>query len=154
MEQLMTCDACRIKNLIYRYADSIDRGKLDVVADLFKRGRLIAVDGAGNDQEMAGADAISAVYAAFTRLYEDDGTPHTQHLTSNVIVEVEEGGQRAAASCYAVVFQAVEDFPLQPIIGVRYQDVFEKTEDQWHFASRRIETRLTGDLSRHLLQPV
>lgn len=150
----MNCDACDIKNLIYRYADYIDRGQLKAVARLFERGRLIAVDGAGDEQELVGVEAIAAMYAAFTRLYEDDGTPHTQHLTSNVIVEVEEGGQRAAASCYAVVFQALEDFPLQPIIGVRYQDVFEKAGEQWYFASRRIETRLTGDLGQHLLKPV
>jgi hypothetical protein len=51
-----------------------------------------------------------------------------------------------------MVFQALEEFPLQPIIGVRYHDRFARTGAGWRFAERRIDTRLVGDLSRHLLQ--
>lgn len=150
----MHCDACAIKNLIYHYADCIDRGDLAAAAGLFARGRILTRDGTGVEQVVEGAAAIGALYTAYTRLYEDDGTPHTQHLTSNVIVELEEGGQHARASSYAMVFQALEDFPLQPIVGVRYADRFGKNNGQWYFTERRIDMRLTGDLSRHLLQPV
>lgn len=53
-----------------------------------------------------------------------------------------------------MVFQAVDDFPLQPIIGVRYYDKFAKSDDGWLFTERRMDSHLFGDLSRHLLQEI
>jgi hypothetical protein len=94
------------------------------------------------------------MYSSFTRLYQDNGSPHTKHMTTNVMVDVDEAGDTASAQAYAVVFQAVDDFPLQPIIGVRYYDKFAKSEDGWHFTERQIVSHLFGDLSRHLLQEV
>jgi hypothetical protein len=123
----MQCDSCDIKNLIYQYADYLDRGDLRAVAALFDGGRLVAVMEGGAESEIVGEQAVHDMYRSFTRLYEDNGTPHTLHMTTNVIVEVEEGGLIASSRTYAVVFQAVDDFPLQPIIGVRYYDSFSKT---------------------------
>ena len=60
----------------------------------------------------------------------------------------------ASSQAYAVVFQAVDGFPLQPIIGVRYYDKFAKSDDGWHFTERRMDSHLFGDLSRHLLQEI
>jgi hypothetical protein len=75
------------------------------------------------------------------------------------MVDVAADGATATAQSYAVVFQAVDDFPLQPIIGVRYYDTFAndtlaKSAGGWRFTERKIESHLFGDLSRHLLQPV
>ena len=150
----MSCDSCEIKNIIYRYADLIDRGDLRAVAAMFSRGKIIAVDGQGQQTEIVGEDAIYGMYSSFTRLYQDNGSPHTKHMTTNVMVDVDEAGDTASSQAYAVVFQAVDDFPLQPIIGVRYYDKFARSEDGWHFTERRIESHLFGDLSRHLLQEV
>ena len=150
----MQCDSCDIKNLIYQYADYLDRGDLLSVAALFDGGRLVAVMEGGAESEIVGEQAVHDMYRSFTRLYEDNGTPHTLHMTTNVIVEVEEGGLTASARSYAVVFQAVDDFPLQPIIGVRYYDRFSKNSGSWTFSERKIESHLMGDLSQHLLQPM
>ena len=150
----MQCDTCAIKNLVYQYADHIDRGELDAVASLFADGRILASSGDGEVDEVVGSEAIAAMYHGFTRLYEDNGTPHTQHVTTNVIVDLDADGPGAGARSYAVVFQAVDDFPLQPIIGVRYYDRFRKHGGEWRFSERRIEMHLFGDLSRHLLQSV
>jgi len=150
----MSCDRCDIKNLIYQYADYIDRGDLNSAAALFSDGKLIAAGADGKETEFVGVEAVHALYSAFTRLYPDDGSPHTLHMTTNVITEVQPGGASASASCYAVVFQSVEDFPLQPVIGVRYHDKFARSEQGWRFAERKIESHLLGDLSRHLLQPL
>lgn len=150
----MQCDSCDIKNLIYRYADYLDRGELDNVAILLGQGRLLAVAGDGVANEIVGEQAIRQMYTSFTRLYDDNGTPHTKHMTTNVIVDVANDGASAKARSYAIVFQAVDDFPLQPIIGVRYYDSFVADPEGWRFAERKIESHLFGDLSRHLLQPV
>jgi len=150
----MQCDSCDIKNLIYQYADYIDRGDLDSVAAMFSDGKIIAAGADGEAADIVGAEAVHALYSGFTRLYPDDGSPHTLHMTTNVITEVQPGATSASASSYAVVFQSVEDFPLQPVIGVRYYDKFARSEQGWRFAERKIESRLLGDLSRHLLQPL
>ena len=148
----MQCDICEIKNLIYQYADYLDRGDLRGVAAMFKHGTIVAQGQGGKDACITGEEAVYAMYQSFTRLYEDNGTPHTKHMTSNVMVDVDAGGESARAQAYAVVFQSLDDFPLQPIIAVRYHDRFEKGEHGWRFAERKMDPDLFGDLSRHLLQ--
>lgn len=146
------CDTCAIKQLIYQYADHIDRGDLRAVAAMFSRGRVIATDKDGRETEFEGEEAVYRLMAAFTRLYPDDGTPHTKHMTTNVMIELEADGQSASTQAYCIVFQALPDFPLQPVIGMRYHDRFEKTDEGWRFSRRRMEVDLLGDLSRHLLR--
>lgn len=150
----MQCDSCDIKSVIYQYADFLDRGDLRGVAAMFSHGKIVARDAQGKEVDIVGEEAVYELYQTFTRLYEDKGTPHTKHMTSNVMVAIDPGGDRATAQAYAVVFQSLEDFPLQPIIGVRYYDKFEKVEQGWRFIERKIDSDLFGDLSKHLLQPI
>lgn len=150
----MQCDICLIKNLVYRYADLVDRGDFPAVAALLADATILTGAPGSDGAEVVGVDVVEAMYRSFARLYEDDGTPHTLHVTTNVMVDLDADGSGAGARSYAVVFQALDDFPLQPIIGVRYYDRFLNTGEEWRFAERRIESRLAGDLSRHLLQPM
>ena len=150
----MQCDSCEIKNLIYQYADHLDRGDLRSVAAMFRDGKILARGGAGQPTEIVGEEAVYGMYETFTRLYADNGTPHTKHMTSNVMVNVEADGKTATSQAYAMVFQSLDDFPLQPIIGVRYYDSFEKTGQGWRFSTREIDSELFGDLSKHLLQTI
>jgi 3-phenylpropionate/cinnamic acid dioxygenase small subunit len=140
---------CRwqIEQLIYRYAERIDLGDFEGVADLFEHATILP-PGAGSG--VTGREAVLAMYTATTRKYED-GTPKTKHVTSNVIVELESTARRAAARSYFTVFQALEGFPLQAIIAGRYHDEFERVDDEWRFSARKMLPELFGDLSRHLL---
>ena len=150
----MSCDSCEIKNLIYQYADYIDRGELRKVAAMFRDAKMIGVTSDGRENVSEGEHAIYENYRAYTRIYADNGTPHTKHVTTNVMVHVDNDGQSAKAQAYAIVFQMLEQFPLQPIIGVSYYDRFRKCGGKWQFAERKIESQLFGDLSQHLLQPM
>ncbi len=136
-----------IEELIYSYAERIDAGDFAGVADLFGRGTIKGPVGPG----ASGREAVLALYTATTRRYEDDGTPHTKHVTTNVVVDVDDDAGVATARSYFTVFQALADFPLQPIIAGRYEDRFERLSGRWHFLERRIVPELYGDLSRHLL---
>jgi 3-phenylpropionate/cinnamic acid dioxygenase small subunit len=80
------------------------------------------------------------------------GTPRTKHVTTNVIVEVDEEAGTAAARSYVTVFQARPGLALQAIMSGRYQDRFERRDGHWRFAERRVRIDLTGDLSGHLRQ--
>jgi hypothetical protein len=93
---------------------------------------------------------VLALYRGSARIY-DDGSPHTKHVTTNSIIEVEEGAKAASARSYYTVFQQVDDLPLQPIICGRYQDTFRRIEGRWWFDTRVMLVDLVGDLSRHLL---
>jgi 3-phenylpropionate/cinnamic acid dioxygenase small subunit len=136
-----------IERLLFLYAERIDLGDFDGVADLFAQAVL---KGPVGDTGVRGRDAVLALYAASTRRYED-GTPRTKHVTSNLIVEVDDGAGRASARSYFTVFQALPDFPLQAIIAGRYHDRFERVGGLWRFSERRMLPELFGDLSRHLL---
>lgn len=146
----LNCDICEIKTAIYQYAHLIDSGDLEGVARLFAAGKLVSQDEAGQVVDIVGAEAIQSLYASYIRLYEESGTPQTLHMTSNIVVAIDSDGLSASAKSYAVVFQALADFPLQPIIGVRYYDKFIKGSRGWQFQERRIDTHLVGDLSRHM----
>lgn len=135
-----------IENLLYTYAERIDGGDLDGVAELFTHGRIEAMPG----QVFEGRDGARSMYEFSTRLYPDDGTPRTRHITTNAIVEVdEEAGTATARSSYTVV-QATDELPLQPIIVGRYHDTFHRVDGAWCFDTRTMFVDLTGDLSHHL----
>jgi len=137
-----------VERLIVAYAERIDAGDFAGVGQLFTHGRITVEDGT---VLAVGADAVEALYLATTRRYDDDGTPHTKHVTTNVIVEAARGGTTAHARSYFTVFQGLADFPLQAIISGRYHDTFERMDGTWWFHDRRMLPELYGDLSRHLL---
>ncbi|MAT91357.1 MAG: hypothetical protein CME59_02025 [Halioglobus sp.] len=141
-------DSREIENLIYLYAERIDAGDLAGVAELFRDGEIVSSE---YDTRHAGYEEVLGLYRQSTRIYPDSGTPKTRHLTSNVIIELDEDGADARArSCYTVL-QATADLPLQPIICGRYEDRFRKTRGSWQFARREMFVDLLGDLSAHLL---
>jgi len=144
-------DAARaIENLLYLYAERIDAGDLEGVADLFTHGRIHASPGASPVRTFEGRDAVLTLYRASTRLYED-GTPRTKHVTTNAFIEIEPSGTRASARSGFTVFQQVGDTPLQPILCGRYADTFHSIDGHWRFDTRLMQIDLVGDLSRHLL---
>ena len=93
------------------------------------------------------------MFTSSTRRY-DDGTPRTKHVTTNLIVEVDEEAGAATCRSYFTVFQQVPALALQPVIAGRYHDRFVRYDDSWRFAERRFYIDLVGDLSQHLLAPL
>lgn len=132
-----------ISNLVYEYARRLDSGDFEGVAELFRTGSIHTAQGT-----MEGYDAVLAMYRTSTRLYPD-GTPRTMHITSNLQIEV--SGLEACCQSYFTVMQGLEDFPLQPIISGRYEDLMQCENGAWRFHQRSIQPTLLGDLSRHLL---
>jgi hypothetical protein len=95
---------------------------------------------------LTGAEAIAGLYRDRCILY-DDGTPRTKHVCTKRDPRV----RRPAAArpvAHFLVEQQLDDFPLQPIVGGRYHDRFERV-DEWRFTERRFFVDLVGDVSRH-----
>jgi hypothetical protein len=91
----------------------------------------------------------SGVLAMLENVTLYEGKPKTKHVLSNVQIDVADSGDEARAQSYIIVFQALPDFPMQPIFGGHYFDRFEKKDGIWRFVSREISPDLIGDLSRH-----
>jgi SnoaL-like domain len=134
-----------IENLIAQYAALVDGG------DFAGLGELLAdsVFGGEGDAVVSGRGAIEKLFRGLVRVY-DDGTPRTKHVTTNIHIEVDDVRATAVARSYVVVFQALPDLPLQPIVAGRYRDLFACRDGVWHFVERRFTTDLVGDVSRHL----
>ena len=141
-------DSRHIENLIYVYAERMDAGDLEGVAELFRDAEIISP---AHNVTRKGYDEVLQMYQLSARIYEPSGTPLTKHLTTNVIIEVAPNGEEASARSYYTVIQATDAFPLQPIISGKYRDRFRKVEGCWQFASREMHVDLIGDCSAHLL---
>ena len=125
-----------IENLLFRYAELIDAGDLKGLAALFAKARLIGPKG---DVQGTGSAEIEKIYQRSIRLYED-GTPMTQHVTTNLILEIGRDGRSARGRSRFTVMQAVDGFPLQCVITGYYEDQFAYDEaDGWHFTERRMK---------------
>jgi len=143
--------ARKIENLLYTYAERIDAGDLDGVAELFTHGRIHGVEGGGPETVFEGPERIRALYGRTTRIHEDTGTPRTKHVTTNAIIEVDDEAGTASSRSSYVVLQATQELPLQVIITGRYGDTFHRIDGRWWFDTRTMYVDHMGDLSHHLL---
>jgi ketosteroid isomerase-like protein len=146
------CEAHAVANLVYTYAERIDAGDFEGVAELFNHAIITFEEVPG--REVKGRDEALEMYTSFTRRYEDNGTPHTRHVTTNLLIEVDDGGEQATCRSYFTVLQRTEGFPLQPILAGRYHDEFEKVTGEWRFVRRHMFNDYVGDVSQHLLVPL
>ena len=144
----MTTADTLIANLLYRYAELMDAGRLEECVDLFAHARVV-LDADAEPPVVVDRDGLLALWTSLIRIHAD-GTPRTRHLVGTPILEVdEEAGTAACRSTYTVV-QQVDGGPLQPVISGRYLDRFEMVGGSWRFSERTYRADLVGDLSNHL----
>lgn len=137
-----------ITELLYTYAECIDLGDYEGIARLFAEGSITRE---GYDEKATGYDAVLHRYTSRTRRHAD-GTPRTKHVTTNVIVDVDEEAGTAKCRSYFTVFMHLRgEFALQPIISGRYHDTLTRGDAGWRFQNRHIISELIGDLSMHLV---
>jgi 3-phenylpropionate/cinnamic acid dioxygenase small subunit len=135
-----------ITTLMYRYAECVDAADFDGVGALFARGRLTT---RGMPGAIEGADAVAGLYRGTNKVHPN-GTLMTRHLTTNVIVDIDEAADSATARSSFVVFQATPKVPLQPIVAGRYRDRFQRVDGEWWFAEREMGVEQFGDVSDHV----
>lgn len=140
----------QIANLLYRYAEFMDGGKLDEAAALFTHAKIQL----GGAEELADYPAMRQAWTDYVILYPC-GTPRTKHLINNPIIELDAEARTAHCRSTYTVLQSTPALPLQIIATGRYDDRFERVNDQWRFTFR--DYRLldyVGDMSQHLKLPV
>jgi len=131
-------DYFAIQNLIYRYADLLDRGSLDEAGALFDHAdfHLVGMDG---PLSRAGENRMTPVFREWmSALPSIGGKPNTRHVTTNLII-APDGPGRAKTRAYVIVFGSNDALPAQPMLGGSYNDRFEKVAGAWRFAERRLQ---------------
>ena len=136
-----------ISTLMFRYAECVDLADFDGLSELFAHGEIGSTSAEG-DAGMTG-EAVGRFYAATNKVHEN-GTLCTRHLSTNVLIDIDEAGDSATARSYFVVFQATGKLPFQPIVGGRYHDDFERADGEWRFKKRVVLVDQIGDMSEHL----
>jgi hypothetical protein len=143
-------DADHIRSLLGTYCRLIDAADFTGLGQLMADAVLMTLDGT---VIATGADEVAALYSAIVTLH-DDGTPGTQHVVANTSLEEIDGGAIRARSAY-VVFQAVPELALQPVVTGSYLDTFDLgPTGAWRFVERRFGVGRSGDLTHHLVPGV
>ena len=135
-----------VRRLLAAYAHNLDYGKVDANAELLSSAEFNV-----GGTIVTGSDGI-AKFLRDNLQYHVDDTPRTWHSVSNVLIDVD-STTSASSVCYFTVHQELPGLPLQPIVTGRYIDTFEFHDGAWRFASREVEARLFGDVSKHVAAP-
>ena len=136
----MSDDVQDLTTMMFHYCELFDGARYDEFAALFEHG----------EWHRAGPGAPAARRWIEENVHLYDGLPRTKHTTTNVIVRVAPDGATATGSAYVTIFQALPDFPLQPIFSGRYADRFVRAQDGWRWARREVFGDLYGDVTRHV----
>ena len=132
-----------ITTLMFRYAECIDAADFDGIGALFAERQDHERGVSGRDRRAA---AVADLYRSTNRVH-DNGTLRTRHLTTNVIVDIDEEQRHGHDAAAFVVLQATPDLPLQPIVAGRYHDRFVRTRrTTWPFAHRHILLEQVGNV--------
>jgi len=136
-----------ITALVNSYAERIDAGDLDGVAELFDDATWRS---GATGEVFRGATQVRRVYDRIV-LY-DDGTPRTRHLLTNLTIELDSSGEAAGGRCSFTVLQGiVPGEAIQVILSGRYIDRYRKADGRWQFADRLFILDLAGEQGRHFV---
>jgi 3-phenylpropionate/cinnamic acid dioxygenase small subunit len=138
-------DGREIENQILRYAELVDDGDFAGVGELMAETRY-----QGSGEPLQGRAEIERWFRD-TLLVYPDGTPRTQHVSTNIAIERDDSDEdQAFARSYVTVLQAVPGDVPQIIAAGRYRDRFERRDGAWRWVERNVSIRLVGDVSKHL----
>jgi 3-phenylpropionate/cinnamic acid dioxygenase small subunit len=145
-----------ISKLVYGYAEALDEGDLRRVAQILAHATVRSDGGT-----FRGAAEVESMYRRFTAFYDASGkkcgsdvpgaTPRTRHVTTNLMIDLDDELRGASARCYFTVFQAIPGvIELQPIVRGAYRDAFECVAGSWRFRERLMITDGVGLIAHHL----
>jgi 3-phenylpropionate/cinnamic acid dioxygenase small subunit len=140
-----------IRELMFRYCEMIDAGDVDGLVELFAHAVLGGFEG---DREWQGRDEIRAMYSGAGRRERTTGTRRTKHITTNVLIELDDDAGTATARSYWVLLTSQSpNTPIAISLAGSYHDRFERVDERWRFAERRYLVDLQGSDSAQLLTP-
>lgn len=122
-------DRDAIREVLARYAHSVDRRDLDGVAACFTA-----------DAAYRGSLGVGSIEVALTALRERMAQyASTMHFIGNQLIDV--AGDRATSETYAIAYHQLqrEDGRRNMAVGVRYLDDLLRTKDGWRICRREVK---------------
>ena len=135
-----------IGNLLARYSQLVDAGDFEGVGAHLAHCTLSS---GATGREWAGAAAITGMYRSAV-IVDERGSPRTKHLTTNMVVDIDDDAGRATAESSFVVLQAGRG-AIAVICAGRYEDELARIDGDWQLVRRHMVLDLEGDLSAHLV---
>lgn len=123
-------DRTEIQDLLFHYADIIDRCAADELRDVFTHDADIdysAFGGSVGDVEATIAFLKQAM-PAFS---------NTQHLNGNIQIRVDGDRAEGRVMCFNPMEMDVDGKPHVFMLGLWYVDTYRRENDGWRIASRR-----------------
>jgi SnoaL-like domain len=119
------------------YAQALDDGRTDDVADIYARDGTADIEGVG---VFAGRDAVRAAYSGWKP------TRPQRHLVSNLLV-ADWGDDEAQATTDVVLIQ-LQDSGWVIHLVARYHDIVRLEDGTWRFVRRTIRFAGSEELAR------
>ena len=141
-----TTSTHEIENLFYRYAYGIDAGDFESVAQLLKNA---SIHGAEGNIIAQGSEQIEKFYNQIIKIHPDTGTPKTQHVVSNILIQSESNDLLKVIANYSV-FQKLNSAKVEVIICGQYHTSFKLGEHGWAFHQHQTKPLMVGDMTNHL----
>ena len=143
-----------IEEIMFTYAEGIDQGDIETVAQLFMQGAIVLPDG----NEIRGYQEVFDSYTGMIMFYDEQErlvpyqrnacSPRTRHVVTNLIFEFDNAVASAHVRSYFTVYQTLGG-KNEVIAGGRYVDHFVKAIHGWYLVERKIHFENMGDMSRH-----
>jgi 3-phenylpropionate/cinnamic acid dioxygenase small subunit len=133
LSQQELSDRFEIQDLVFHYADLIDRKQIDQLrSDVFTADAHIdysAMGGSVGDLE----ETITFLNASLT----DELFPATQHLNANVQVELQGDTATGRVMCFNPMDMTVSEGSTQTFfLGLWYVDEYRRTDEGWRICRR------------------
>jgi hypothetical protein len=124
-----------VRHTIASYTHFADRGKFDLVADLFAVDGVLDVEGIGGARAL-GRDAIREFFAGVGRDVVDADLPpgRMQHHVTSIWIDVTSPATATSSAYFTVMTGAGVDH------WGTYRDTFVPDNGRWLFAERKVRT--------------
>ena len=123
----MADDVVALQQVVFDVARCSDMARVDLMMASFAEHAVLDLGA----RQVRGRDAIAEYFSGGKP--PDGDRERTKHVISNVLVEVDAGGERASSTSY---FQVLRSFGLA--VWGRYHDRFERTDGRWLIVERRV----------------
>lgn len=135
-----------ISDVLARYTQLVDAGDFEGVGAHLAHCTLSS---GATGRQWSGAAAISGMYRSEV-IVDERGSPRTKHLTTNVVIEIDDADTHASAQSSFVVLQA-GPAGIAVLCAGRYEDELARIDGTWQLVRRHMIMDLEGDLGDNLV---
>ena len=135
LSQQELSDRFEIQDLLYHYADLIDRKQFEALRAVFTADAHVDYSAFGGS-----VGTLEQTIAFLTSAVTDDSIPNSQHLNANIQVELAGDAARGRVMCFNPMEMALPDGGTRTyFLGLWYLDEYRRTHDGWRIARREEE---------------